>query len=334
MTEPLEKPGAILLGGEEVTRTVYPEDLLGALEAYIEWALPPEQTLAAGKDPEKLVPTPNDKIEVIFSTWGMPRLDADLLDRMPNLKAVFYAAGSVKGFVTEESWKRGVRIFSAATVNAIPVAEFTLGRILLGLKQAETLRVRKAEDWKGSDPAKSTMRGNFRSRVGLVSYGSIARLVRRHLRHFDHEILVYDPFLDEETVKADSLVPADLETLFESCDCISVHAPLLPQTRGLVRGSHIASMRKNAVLLNTARGRVINQAEMTQVLRERTDLTVYLDVLESEPPEENDPLMTLPHVHITPHIAWGTRASRQRLLDVVVENIRAFLNGAPQNVVS
>lgn len=309
------------MGGKGAVATVYPDDLLEGLEAYVDWVLPPEETLRAGKDAGKLIPTPNDQVEVIFSTWGMIQLDAAFLDRVPKLKAVFYGAGSVKGFVTDESWKRGVRIFSAASINAVPVAEFTVGRILLGLKQVEALRVHTSADWKASDPAKGRMRGNFRTRVGLVSYGLIARLVRRYLRQFDHEVWVYDPFLDSETAEADDLRLSDLETLFTECDCVSIHTPMLPQTLGLIRGAHIASMKEHAVLINTARGRVINQQEMTEVFRKRTDLIAYLDVLESEPPEEGEPLMSLPHVHITPHIAGSMGHECERM---GVEIIKAF----------
>jgi len=317
----MPKPGALLLGGPGPVSIVYPGELLESLDTYVDWVRPPDATTVGGRHMEKAIPAILEDVEVIFSTWGMPALETPLLDRLPNLKAVFYAAGSVKGFVTDESWRRGIRIFSAASVNAIPVAEFTLGRILLGLKHVEQLRVHKAEDWQHSDPVKDSMRGNFRSRIGLVSYGSIARLVRRYLRPFDHEVWVHDPFLDEQTATAEALRLADLETLFAECDCVSIHAPLLPQTVGLVRGAHIATMKRNAVLINTARGRVINQAEMTEVLRGRTDLTVYLDVLEKEPPKAGDPLMDIPNVHITPHIAGSMGHECGRM---GVEMARAF----------
>src|SRR5690606_30265508 len=128
----------------------------------------------------------------IFSGWGAPKLDAAFLDAAPNLKAVFYGAGSIRYFTTEEFWSRRIAITSAYAMNAVPVAEYTLATILLSLKnfwkQAfETKRL-------GHFPNRACCAGCFGSKVGLISLGMIGRLVRERLRSFACEVLGYDPF--------------------------------------------------------------------------------------------------------------------------------------------
>jgi phosphoglycerate dehydrogenase-like enzyme len=327
MPEMAAKPVAILTGGRQVFPYVYPESLIQQLGEDVTWGLPHEQTLQEQDGSMPGSPELPSSVEFIFSTWGMPRLEKELLDRLPNLKAVFYAAGTVRSFVTDESWKRGVRIFSAAHINAIPVAEFTVARIILGLKHAESLRIRALADWKAAAPVKLGMQGNYRSRVGLISYGSIARLVREHLRSFDHEVWVYDPFLTEAQAREAGVRLAGLEEIFRECHAVSLHTPQLAQTVGMIRGEHFAAMRKGAVFINTARGAVIRQTEMCESLRSRTDLTAYLDVLEPEPPHPEETLLSLPNVHVTPHIAGSMGHECQRMGVAMVEAFRNWQAG-------
>lgn len=302
MTEAI-KPRATLVGLGSMMPIVYPEPVLKAIGERVEWIGSPAlfaATGAAETTPEAQV---DPAVELIFSTWGMVKLDEAFLNDHPNLKAVFYGAGSVRAFVGEASWQRGIRIFSAALANAVPVAEFTVAQILLGLKQTTRLRIRDATQWKAAHPVKMKMRGNYRTRVGLISYGAIARLVRRNLRLFDHEVWVYDPFLTREEADEEGIRLVSLEELFRGCMAVSLHAPLLEATRHLVRRHHLESMPVNACFINTARGAIVHEAEMAEALRERPDLTAIIDVLEEEPPVAANPLFTLPNAWIYPHIA-------------------------------
>ena len=326
-----EKPSALLIGNKGALPFVYPPTLTDRIGECVEWALPLERTMAVNAETVVAADLPGD-IEVIFTTWGMPRLDAALLDRLPSLKAVFYAAGSVKAFVTDETWKRGVRVFSAAHANAVPVAEFTVAQIILGLKQALRLRIRDYTDWTAREPTRTTLRGSYRSRIGLISYGSIARLVRRHLRSFGHEVWVFDPFMDEEKAHAENVRLARLEEIFRECDAVSLHTPLLPATTGLIRGEHFLSMKPEAVFINTARGPVIRESEMIEALQQRPDLNVVLDVLESEPPSEPSPLFELPNVWVTPHIAGSMGYECERMGAYIFDAFQKMLIGEPSDL--
>lgn len=268
-------------------------------------------------------------VEVIVGTWGMPVLSASFLERMPALRAVFYAAGSVRPFVTPASWERGIRIFSSAQANALPVAEFTFAQIVLSLKAVPRIRVRDREGWLAAEEAKRGICGNFAVRVGLVSYGIIARRVRELLKACAHEVLVYDPFLRPEEAEREGVTLVGLETLFASCEVVSLHTPLLPETRGLIREAHLASMKEGATFINTARGAVVDQRELAAVLRRRPDLTAILDVLEEEPPAAEDPLLEMPNAWIYPHVAGAIGHEYQRFLHAMSEAIGAYVAGEP-----
>jgi phosphoglycerate dehydrogenase-like enzyme len=321
-----EKTPAILFGYTPVMSNVYPDRLRKEIGREVSWLRMMDEVPVPAPDGswEGVLP---EETEVIFTTWGMPRLTGPFLDALPRLKAVFYAAGSVRGIVTEASWKRGIRIFSAARANAVPVAEFTVAQIVLGLKQTKRLRMRTAGDWEKSEAAKLTMQGNYRTRVGLISYGAIARLVRQKLRVFEHEVWVYDPFLTEEEADEEGIHLCSLETLFAECPVVSLHAPLLEATRGMVRGHHFRSMLPDGVFINTSRGAIVDQDELVEAMRERPDLTAVLDVLREEPPTEGDPVFDLPNIWVYPHLAGSMGLECERMGRMIFSAFQAFRDG-------
>lgn len=325
-----KKQKALLLGFPRNLPYVYPADILGEIGELVEWVIPPSESAQYGREAKDL-PLPGET-EVIFSTWGVPKLDEAFLERLPHLKAVFYGAGTVRSFVTGASWRRGIRIFSAAQANAVPVAEFTIAQIILGLKHAYGLRAREVPDWRRAGPVKDTMQGNFRSRVGLVSYGAIARHVRRILRSFDLEVLVYDPFISAEEAQQEGIRLVELEDLFKECHAVSLHAPLLEETRKMIRGHHLESMQKDTVFINTARGSIVQQEEMVEVLKRRPDLLAILDVVDPEPPAEGDPVLDLPNALVTPHIAGSMGHECGRMGDYMLGAYHDFLAGKPTSL--
>ncbi|ULL14873.1 D-2-hydroxyacid dehydrogenase [Paenibacillus sp. H1-7] len=123
------------------------------------------------------------------------------------------------------------------------------------------------------------------------------------------------------------------DALFRNSDVISLHCPLTKETEGIINKSHLELMKSNAFLINTARGKLVIESDLAHSLNERTIAGAALDVLSSEPPAPNNPLLHAPNCIITPHIAWATREARGRLLQTAVDNVRSFLEGNPQNIV-
>ena len=254
-------------------------------------------------------------------------MDDTFLQAAPRLKAVFYAGGSVRYLVTNALWRRGVRVTSALSLNAIPVSEYTASVILLGLKRFwhYAQQTREQRNFQNGGP----VAGAYRSTVGLISYGSIARLVRQRLVDSDVRVLVYDPFLTEAQARRDRVELASLDEVFSSSNAVSLHAPLRGETTGLIRGHHFEQMKPGAVFVNTARGEIVNEPEMIDCLRRRPDLQAVLDVTAPEPPSPDSPLYQLTNVVLTPHIAGSLVAECQRMGHAMVDEFERFLRGAP-----
>jgi phosphoglycerate dehydrogenase-like enzyme len=265
--------------------------------------------------------------EVILSGWGAPAMDGGFLAAAPNLRVVLYGAGSIRRVATPAFWERGLRITSAYAANAVPVSEYALAAILFSLKRgwhfAFSAQREKALPRQGQVP------GAYGSTVGLVSLGMVGRLVRERLRPFDLRVVAYDPFVTPEEAHVLGVDLMSLEDLFASSDVVSLHVPLLPETEGMILGSHLASMKRNATLINTSRGAVVREAEMVEVLGERPDLWAVLDVTHPEPPEPDSRLFDLPNVVLTPHIAGSLGNECRRMGRLVVDELRRYVAGEP-----
>lgn len=265
--------------------------------------------------------------DVLFSGWGAPVMSEVFLESVPRLKAVFYAGGSVRYFVTDAFWQRGIRVTSAPALNAIPVSEYTTSVILLGLKSFwhYARRTREQRNFQNGE----AVTGAYGATVGLISYGSIARLVRQRLLASDLKVLVYDPFLSEAEARRERVQLVSLDEVFAMADAVSLHAPLLEETTGLIRGRHFESMKPRGIFINTARGKIVDEPEMIACLRKRPDLQVVLDVTSPEPPAFDSPLYTLPNVVLTPHIAGSLGGECRRMGDAMVDEFERFLKGQP-----
>jgi len=265
--------------------------------------------------------------DMLFATWGMPKLDAEFLAAAPRLKAVFYAAGSVKGFATPESYKRGILISSAWQANAIPVAEYSHATILLGLKGFwSSQRLARAGKFSHQH---SPMAGAFHSNVGLVSLGAIGRLVAGHLAKNEINILAYDPFATPAAAASLGVTLVSLEELFAKSHVVSIHTPWLPETEKMINGPLLRSLPESATLINTSRGAVIDEADLCEVLAERLDITAILDVTHPEPPLPDSPLRTLENVILTPHIAGSLGGEIARMGYWMKDELDLYLEGKP-----
>ena len=268
------------------------------------------------------------KVDLIIGSWGLPRLTADLLAQLPNLKAVFYAAGTIKFIATDASWNRGIRITNAAWANARPTAEFAFAEIILSLKRAwaRIFLMREQQQFAQRDPM---VPGCYGSTVGLLALGKIGRLVAEKLRTLDVNVIAYDPFVTPAEATALGVRLCSLTEVFATADVVSCHLPITPHTQHVLGRELFQSMKDGATFINTARGGVVREAEMISVLRERADLYAVLDVAEQEPPATNDPLFTLPNIVLTPHIAGSVGLECRRMGRMMVDEVERYLAGRP-----
>lgn len=169
--------------------------------------------------------------------------------------------------------------------------------------------------------------------MGIVGYGRIGRATARLARAFDMKVIAYESEASARDSNTDARF-VELETLLTESDVVSLHCPLTPQTKNLITSERLSMMKSSAFLINTSRGPLIDDTALAIALNQGTIAGAGLDVLPVEPPPANNPLFAAKNCYITPHIAWGTRAARSRLLTTAIENVEAFVAGEPRNMVS
>ncbi|MEU1328369.1 hydroxyacid dehydrogenase [Streptomyces sp. NPDC005865] len=266
-------------------------------------------------------------VELLVTGWGCPPLTAEVLAGAPRLRAVVHTAGSIRAHVTDACWARGIQVSSAAAANALPVAEYTLAMILLTGKQvlesARDFRANRTEvDWSRT----SRDIGNYRRTVGILSASLIGRRVIELLRPHDLRVLLHDPYVTEDEAAALGVERVSLTELFAHSDTVSVHTPLLPATQGLVGPDLLASMRPGAVLINTARGAVVDQDALTDAVTAGR-IRAVLDVTDPEVLPREHPLWESEHALLTPHIAGSQGNEWRRLAELAVDEVRRWAAG-------
>ncbi|MEE4193579.1 MAG: hydroxyacid dehydrogenase [Anaerolineae bacterium] len=278
---------------------------------------------------EEILSNPSclEDIDVIFSSWGMVPLTQQLLQHAPRMKAVFYAAGSIRYFTTDAFWDRKIKVASAYTVNGEWVAKFTLAQILLALKNywhaCQEYQQRKSWFKRDNCP------GMYNSKIGIISLGAIGRQVVEYLKPFDLDIYAYDPFWTQEKADEIGVTLLPLEEIFSICDVVSLHTPWLPETVGMITGEHIQLMKPNTTFINTARGAVVREEEMIATLVERPDITALLDVTYPEPPAADSTLWSLPNVVLSPHIAGSISGEVEKMGALMVDEFIRWINDQP-----
>lgn len=267
--------------------------------------------------------------EVLLTGWGCPPLTAEVLDRLPRLRTVIHAAGSVKHHITDACWERNLTVASAAGANALPVAEYTVAAILFAGKRIlaaqREYRHRRARtnalDVIGTG-------GNYGRTVGVVGASRIGRRVVELLRPFDLRVLLYDPYLDEAGAAELGARAVSLDELASSSHVVTVHAPELPETRDLFDRRRLALLPDGATLINTARGSLVNTAALTDELVSGR-LHAVLDVTEPEVLPADSPLYDLPNVLLTPHIAGSLGNELARVTHAALDELERYGHHLP-----
>lgn len=268
--------------------------------------------------------------EYIFSTWGMPVFtENEIQSYFPNLKAVFYAAGSVQAFA-RPFLNCKVKVFSAWAANAVPVAEYVTAQMILANKGF--FRCREIGSRKGYEKAReihSAYPGNYGVNIGIIGAGMIGKLIIRMLKNYEFRILVFDPFLSDKLAQELGVEKTTLDRIFSECQVVSNHLANNEQTKNMLNYPLFASMQPNAVFLNTGRGTQVVEADLIKVLQERPDLTAILDVTDPEPPMENSLFYRLNNCILTPHIAGSSGNELHRMAFYILEEFQRYKEKQP-----
>lgn len=267
-------------------------------------------------------------VEILLAGWGCPRVDREMLDRMPRLRAVVFAGGTASAVLdTVEAVRRGIVFTNAGEGNAQAVAEYTAATIVLSGKRARYAEQIYREGRAFVDREADLLdTGNYGRTVGLVGASRIGRRVAQLLLATDLRVLIYDPYASEEEVVSLGGRKVELDELLAASDIVSLHAPATPETERMIGAHELAVMRDGAVLINTARGSLIDHDALRTHLRAGR-IDAILDVTEPEPLAADDELWSLPNVTLTPHIAGATGNELHRLGRDVIDEVARFIAG-------
>ncbi|MDQ2079082.1 2-hydroxyacid dehydrogenase [Xanthobacteraceae bacterium Astr-EGSB] len=250
---------------------------------------------------------------------------ADLMRRAPKLRLVQKIGIGVDTIDLAFAKQSGIAVCNMPGTNTAAVAELALGLMLACLRRIVPI----SNDLTGGGwsvrPELLDGAGEIGQRcVGLIGYGAVARRLATAVRALGARVIAHDPMAGEADVEMVSL-----DRLLAEADIVSLHVPLTPQTRALLDRDRIARMKPGTVIVNTARGPLIDEAALVEALASRHIAAAGLDVLAEEPPRGPNPLLASPHVVATPHIAWMTDGTWRRSIAVIVENCRRLAAGEP-----
>ncbi len=263
-------------------------------------------------------------------------LSADAIKRLDDLRYIGVLATGYNVVDAEAAGAGGIPVTNVPTYGTDSVAQMVFAH-LLNLTQNVAHHGQTVRDGRwGSCPDfcywDTPLIELAGLTMGIIGFGRIGRATARLATAFGMKVIAHDPVAPLQVPKGCEMVP--LDGVLQRADVISLHCPLTPETEKLINSERLAMMKRTAFLINTSRGPLIDEQALANALNSEQIAGAGLDVLSAEPPEEGNPLLAARNCHITPHIAWATLAARKRLLNIAVDNVRAYLAGKPQNVVN
>ncbi|MCI9548644.1 MAG: D-2-hydroxyacid dehydrogenase [Oscillospiraceae bacterium] len=263
-------------------------------------------------------------------------ISAAVMDQCPSLKAIAVLATGYNVVDCGYAREKGIAVLNVPTYGTQIVGQYAVG-LLLEIcahygHHSDTVKAGRWErnaDWCYWDHPMIELCGKT---AGIIGLGRIGQATAKILNALDMNVVAYDAHPTESGRKLARYV--ELEELFASSDVIFLHCPLFPETEGIICRENIEKMRDGVIIINNSRGQLIVEQDLADALNSGKVYAAGVDVVSTEPIQSGNPLLQADNVIITPHISWAAQAARQRIMDVTAENIRAFLNGTPVNVVN
>lgn len=252
------------------------------------------------------------------------KADADVLSAGKNLKVVGRAGIGVDNVDVRTATMRGIIVMNTPQANSIATAEQAIALMLAASRHtAQSHASLAAGEWKRSQFVGTEL---YRKTLGIIGFGRIGRLVAKRAQAFGMEILAYDPYVSEEVGQELGVTLVDLDDLLAQSDYISLHTALLPETEKIINAKTIAQMKPGMILINAARGKLVDEQALVEGLKNGQIKTAALDVFQKEPPESN-PLIGLPNVIHTPHLGASTEEAQRDVATQIVDQVLDALRG-------
>ena len=264
-------------------------------------------------------------------------LDRAILDRLPDLKYIGVLATGYNVVDVEAAREKGIVVTNIPAYSTDSVAQMVFALLLAVTNRVETFTAKnRIGRWSDSvdfcywDAPLTELAGKY---FGIVGLGNIGRKVAVIARAFGLKVLALTSKDKNELPEGVEKV-ASLQDLLSRSDVVSLHCPLTDATRSLINSSTLKMMKPSAILINTGRGPLIDESDVAEALKEGVIAAAAVDVLTTEPPKADNPLLSAPNCYITPHVAWASTEARRRLMDIATTNVAAFLAGKPRNRVN
>lgn len=286
------------------------------------------------RTPKELVVTRAADAEIVLTNKVV--LDKEVIESLPRLRYIGVLATGYNVIDVSEAKKRGIVVTNVPDYSTMSVVQLTFALLLelthhVGLHSESVRR----GDWTKSPDFCYWLTPLVEIdglTIGIIGYGRIGRAVARVARAFGMDVIAYSRRLKNEGDENARF--EEIDKIFETADVVSLHCPLTKETEKIVNRERISLMKSTAFLINTGRGGLVDEQALAEALNHGRIAGAAVDVLSTEPPQPSNPLLTAKNCIITPHIGWATKSARERLMKIVVNNIRAFLNGTPVNVVN
>ncbi len=264
--------------------------------------------------------------DACLTSWGVAQLDAEVITAAPRLKAMAHMGSSIKRFVSDALWEKSIHVTTAAPALAEDVAITALGLMIVGMKRIWPLAQHVREGgWRESPYWPS--REIRHKKAGVIGASHVGRHLIRLLKPFETQILLYDPFVTTKQAAELGVEKVELDVLLSQADIVTLHAPANSDTHHMLNASKLALMKDNALLINTARGTLIDEAALVTELS-KGRFFAFLDVTDPEPPPADSPLRCLENVVVVPHLA-GCIEDCGRMGELAVEELRRFFASQP-----
>ena len=251
-----------------------------------------------------------------------------VMERCPKLKIICKHGAGLDNIHLEKAKELGIAVCNVPGTNSNAVADLTFGLMLAVARNiVSTNRWAHEGRWQtaiGVDVCGKTL--------GLMGFGAIAKNVARRASGFGMKVLAYDLYPNDSGKAIAEYV--DLDTLLAQSDVVFLHCNLTADNEKMINKASIAKMKDGAILINNSRGQLIDEQDVTDALKAGKLAAAGLDVVYTEPIRADNPLLTAPNCIITPHMSWGAKEARQRIMDCTADNIRAYLDGEPIHVVN
>jgi D-3-phosphoglycerate dehydrogenase len=265
---------------------------------------------------------------------GYAPFTKEVMDASNKLKIIGISRGGPVNVDKKAATDRGITVLRAVGRNAESVADQTMGFILSELRYIarhnkeiktgeyfEKIKISNRSDYLGSF---NWMEAHSKT-LGLIGYGQVGSRVARRAQAFDMRVIVFDPYMEDEILKADGCKLVDIDFLLRESDFVSIHAPLSPDTYHLIDAKALSKMKHTSVLINTARGSIIDEEALFDALKRGVIKSVALDVFEEDPLEPYNPLISLENVTLTPHTAGRSPETEMRGYTQIAEQVKKFL---------